>query len=297
MKFIPIHLGPGTRRILRPLFSIEHGREGRVRGKSSASLSTLNPQRSAAFTLVELLVVIAIIAVLAALLLPALASAKASAHRVECLSRQKQWALAFHAYADDTDGWLPREGILTNGEVYWNNWSQVQNAASKDVWYNALASHLSVRPASSYALPASRKAFYERNSFFHCPSTPFPKATASPGYQIAIFSIAMNSQLVDPPNVPAVKFDRIQHPSHTVLLLDNLLEGEKPVVPQQANDNLGQPAAYANRFAGRRHGRAGIMAFADGRAEAVAGDKVVVTDGINAGWAILPPKEIFWETE
>jgi prepilin-type N-terminal cleavage/methylation domain-containing protein/prepilin-type processing-associated H-X9-DG protein len=256
-----------------------------------------HPPKSTGFTLIELIVVTAVIAILAALLLPALAKAKASARRIECITRQKQWALGFHLYADENEGWLPREGYHNTGEVYWNNWAQVQNAGSKDVWYNTLASYLSIRPASSYAPSASRLLFYERNSFFHCPSAPFPDPTSSAGYQIAIFSMAMNSQLIEPPDVPMVKADRIKRPSQTVLLLDNLLQEERPVVDEQAKDNLGQPAAYANRFAGRRHGRTGVMTFVDGHAEAVAGTKVVETTGFNAGWAILPPVQIFWESE
>ena len=59
------------------------------------------------FTLIELLVVIAIIAILAALLLPALASAKEKAKRMQCLNNLRQIALCATMYAGDHKDTVP----------------------------------------------------------------------------------------------------------------------------------------------------------------------------------------------
>jgi prepilin-type N-terminal cleavage/methylation domain-containing protein/prepilin-type processing-associated H-X9-DG protein len=123
-------------------------------------MSTARNHRRA-FTLIELLVVIAIIAILAALLLPALARAKAQAKRVKCISNQKQLAMTCLLYASDNGDLLPSNALNDPPSTNRKLWVQGN-------FYNASASRTNEYMLSPrYALFAN---YIRTTELYVCPT-------------------------------------------------------------------------------------------------------------------------------
>ena len=84
----------------------------------SADWAGLARFRGRAFTLIELLVVIAIIGILAALLLPALARAKAKSQQAACMNNLHQIGLAYVMYIGDYKQYPGSGGVYGGGYTY-----------------------------------------------------------------------------------------------------------------------------------------------------------------------------------
>lgn len=150
------------------------------------------------FTLIELLVVIAIIAILAAILLPALASAKARALRMQCTSQIKQLALGVNSFTGDHDDRFPPATVQYSdgSQLSWDTLigSYIGGAGTQNK-YALYGVYFDAANDPEDAVQALANDYVMApGKVLACPADQFPKAgwIAGPP-QMATRSYAMNS--------------------------------------------------------------------------------------------------------
>ena len=141
-----------------------------------------NIDQKQGFTLIELLVVIAIIAILAAMLLPALASAKAKAQRTQCMNGMRQLGLGFPLFANDNGDMLPPAGWASgsttqpSSQLSWDDW--LNNYIGGNATQQAMQTGTFISPDDPGTMAeAATLGLAVGPKILACPADKFPKAS------------------------------------------------------------------------------------------------------------------------
>ena len=248
------------------------------------------------FTLIELLVVIAIIAVLAAILLPALAAAKARAQETACLSNLRQWGVGLQTYASDAADSIPRDGTDASGSYssYTGNtstsnpgWAGSPN--DPNAWFNVLPPAMGTATLQAYYLQLGNN--YQKKYPFSgngvgpvwmCPSiqtVPADNGLFLAGGQFGFFSYDMNLDLklwssIDNgvignswpwPSMP--KLTSIHNPDVVVMMTEFCFSPTLENFTGSSQPQMGTFPACRWTYFVKRHNNGGNLAFLDGHSQ------------------------------
>jgi prepilin-type N-terminal cleavage/methylation domain-containing protein/prepilin-type processing-associated H-X9-DG protein len=251
---------------------------------SMVDYSDNGSKRASGFTLIELLVVIAIIAILAAMLLPALAKAKAKAQQTACFNNLKQWGLADSMYVDDNNQVFPWPRYQVPSPIQQDNplWGDVSTffgmvpQTGNDVWFNALPQYVGAKPL--YKWVTNPNGFANTKTIFTCPTAvaqgilasdipqgPNPPEQLMDASKRPLFNFGMNSKSTDNEGGVVLKSQMIVHPSAFVLFSD--VRNRSDDTPFNGTTStkldLATPHCYTTRFSAR-HNQGGDITFSDG---------------------------------
>jgi len=249
------------------------------------------------FTLIELLVVIAIIAILAALLLPALARAKAKGDRTVCLSNFKQISIFVQMYTDDNNDVFPahrNNGVnSTDGNLSLSNW-----------WGTTIYTYAQQNPQFFHD-PAIKGKRNDNGIVWEWAFDCNRVGYGYNGYFLGIHPYDGDDLKVgtfDFATKPWFKRSRIVSPSQNLLAGDKQPYGTYPNVvwssslwwPNAEMAKVGSTGQYEGIEAGRHLGTA-AMAFNDGHAESRKNDAINPPVEPNGGSAKALKNSQFWD--